>query len=71
MGGDYFEHLLNEENPRAVYGDGEPNENLTPAISREEVVKALRKREKQQDQITPRLRSGRVLERKEFICCGI
>ena len=44
--GDYFEHLLNEENPRAVYGDGEPNENLTPAISREEVVKALRKMKK-------------------------
>ena len=52
--GDYFEHLLNEENPRMVYGDGEPNEGLTSGIMREEVVKAVRKLEmvKQQDEIT-------------------
>ena len=33
--------LLNEENPRTVFGDGFPNEGLTPAIKREEVEVAL------------------------------
>ena len=28
----YFGKLLNEENPRTVFGDGVPNEGLTPAI---------------------------------------
>lgn len=52
--GDYFEHLLNEENPRIVFGDGVPNQILAPEISREEVVKALKKMktEKRQDLIT-------------------
>ena len=27
----YFGKLLNEENPRTVFGDGMPNEGLTPA----------------------------------------
>ena len=34
--------LLNEENPRTVFGDGVPNEGLTPAINREEVEVALK-----------------------------
>ena len=52
--GGYCEHLLNEENPRMVYRDGEPNEGLTLGIMREEVVKAVRKMKmvKQQDEIT-------------------
>ena len=33
---------LNEENPRAVFGDGVPNEGLTQAINREEVEVALK-----------------------------
>ena len=33
----YFGKLLNEENPRTVFGDGVPNEDLTPAINRKEV----------------------------------
>ena len=71
--GDYFEHLLNEENPRAVYRDGEPNENLTPAISREEVVKALRKMKKGKatgpDNIPAEV--WKSLGEEGIICCGI
>ena len=37
----YFGKLLNEENPRTVFGDGVPNEGLTPAINRKEVEVAL------------------------------
>ena len=40
--GDYIEHLLNEENSRMVYGDGEP----TSGVMRE-VVKVVRKMVKQ------------------------
>ena len=39
----YFKKLLNEENPRTVFGDGVPNQALTPGISRLEVEKALKK----------------------------
>ncbi len=42
----YFEHLLNEENPRVVFGDGVPNQAVTSSISREEVKKALKKMKK-------------------------
>ena len=38
----YYGKLLNEENPRTVFGDGVPNEGLTPAINREEVEVALK-----------------------------
>ena len=37
----YFGKLPNEENPRTVFGDGVPNEGLTPAINRKEVEVAL------------------------------
>ena len=37
-----FGKLLNEENPRTVFGDGVPNEGLTPAINRKEVEVALK-----------------------------
>ena len=30
----YFDKLLNEENPRSIFGDGVPNEGLTQGISR-------------------------------------
>ncbi|KAK7067289.1 hypothetical protein SK128_001773, partial [Halocaridina rubra] len=30
----YFEELLNEENPRAVFEDGLPNEALTTTVAR-------------------------------------
>ena len=33
----YFGKLLNEENPRTVFGDGVPNEGLTPLINMKEV----------------------------------
>ena len=33
----YFDKLLNEENPRSIFGDGVPNEGLTQGISRNEV----------------------------------
>ena len=29
----YYDKLLNEENPRAVFGDGVPNEGFTPHIT--------------------------------------
>ena len=38
----YFGKLLNEENPSIVFGDGVPNESLTPAINRKEVEVALK-----------------------------
>ena len=38
----YYGNLLNEENPRTVFGDGVPNEGLTPAINRKEVEVALK-----------------------------
>ena len=38
----YYGNLLNEENPRTVFGDGVPNEGLTPAINRKEVDVALK-----------------------------
>ena len=38
----YFGKLLNEENPRTVFGDGVPNEGLTQAINRKEVEVALK-----------------------------
>ena len=36
-----IDKLVNEENPRTVFGDGVPNEGLTPAINRKEVEVAL------------------------------
>ena len=38
----YYGNLLNEENPRTVFGDGQPNEGLTPSINREEVEVAYK-----------------------------
>ena len=38
---EYFENLLNEENPRSVRGDGVPVERQVPRISRREVRRAL------------------------------
>ena len=38
----YYGKLLNEENPRTVFGDGVPKEGLTPASNREEVEVALK-----------------------------
>ena len=38
----YYGKLLNEENPMTVFGDGVPNEGLTPAINRKEVEVALK-----------------------------
>ena len=37
----YFDKLLNEENPRSIFGDGVPNEGLTQGISRNEVKVAI------------------------------
>ena len=33
----YYGKMLNEENSRTIFGDGVPNEGLTPAINRKEV----------------------------------
>ena len=41
-GKDTMVKLLNEENPRTVFGDGVSNEGLAPAINREEVEVALK-----------------------------
>ena len=38
----YCGKLLNEANPRTVFGDGVPNEGITPAINRKEVEVALK-----------------------------
>ena len=38
----YYGKLLNEENPGTVFGDGVPNEGLTPAINKKEVEVALK-----------------------------
>ncbi|XP_067137277.1 uncharacterized protein [Centruroides vittatus] len=40
---EYFRNLLNEENPRTVYENGEANEGVVQDISREEVESVLRK----------------------------
>ena len=37
----YFDKLLNEDNPRSIFDDGEPNEGLTQGISRDEVKVAI------------------------------
>ena len=37
----YFDKLLNEENPRSIFGDGVPNEGLTQGISRNDVKVAI------------------------------
>ena len=38
----YYGKLLNEENPGTVFGDGVPNEGLTPAVNRKEVDVAFK-----------------------------
>ena len=38
----YYGKLLNEENPKTVFGDGVANEGLSPAINRKEVELALK-----------------------------
>ena len=43
---EYFKKLLNEENPRRIIGDGNPNERIVRDISREEFKKALDKMKK-------------------------
>ena len=43
---EYFENLLNEENPRSVRGDGVPVERQVPSISRREVIRTLAKMKK-------------------------
>lgn len=40
---EYFANLLNEENPRGIFGDRISNEGLTTEVSREEVKNALTK----------------------------
>ena len=42
----YYEKLLNEENPRIPSGDGLPSKGPTTDISRAEVVQAMRKMKK-------------------------
>ena len=37
----YFDKLLNEENPRSIFDDGVPNEELTQRINRNEVKAAI------------------------------
>ena len=37
----YFDKLLNEENPRSIFDDGVPNEELTQGISRDDVKVAI------------------------------
>ncbi|XP_066980777.1 uncharacterized protein [Macrobrachium rosenbergii] len=43
---EYYEHLLNEENPTEFFEDGFQNLGMTRAISRKEVKKALKKMKK-------------------------
>ena len=38
----YYSKLLSEENPGMFFGDGMPNEGLTPAINRKEVEVELK-----------------------------
>ena len=69
----YFGKLLNEENPRTVFGDGVPNEGLTPAINREEVEVAL-KGMKHGNAMGPdgiRMEVWNSLGKKGLICCWI
>ena len=46
----HYDKMLNEENPRAVFGDGVPNEGLTPDIKIEEV-----------DVILKRMKNGKAM----------
>ncbi|XP_064099435.1 uncharacterized protein LOC135210473 [Macrobrachium nipponense] len=43
---EYFEELLNEENPRTIIRDGNPHERIVQDVSREEAKKALDKMKK-------------------------
>ena len=43
---EFFEKLLNEENPRIIIGDGNPHERIVQDISREDVKRALDKMKK-------------------------
>ena len=43
---EYFEKLLNEENPRIIIGDGNPHQRIVQDINREEVKRALDKMKK-------------------------
>ena len=39
----YFEKLLNEENPRSLFGDGQQNHGVVREVTRSEVERALKK----------------------------
>ena len=69
----YFDKLLNEENPRTVFGDGVPNEGLTPAINRKEVEVALKgmKLGKAMGPDGIPVEVGKSLGKKGLICCWI
>ena len=38
----YYGKLLNEDNPRRVFGDGMPNKGLTQTLNREEIEVGLK-----------------------------
>ena len=69
----YFGKLVNEDNPSTVFGDGVPNEGLTPAINRKEVDVALKgmKHGKAMGPDGIPVRSGRAWGKKGLICCWI
>ena len=69
----YYGNLLNEENPRTVFGDGVPNEGLTPAINRKEVEVALKgmKLGKAMGPDGIPVEVWKSLGKKGLICCWI
>ena len=69
----YFGKLLNEENPRTVFGDGVRNEGLTPAINRKEVEVALKgmKRGKAMGPDGIPVEVWKSSGKKGLICCWI
>ena len=70
---EYYGKLLNEENPRTVFGDGVPHEGLTPAIKRKEVEVALNgmKHVKAMGPDGIPVEVWKSLGKKGLICCWI
>ena len=69
---EYYEKLLNEENLRAVYGDGLQNQGVTIDISKEEIKLALKKMKnaKSWDQMKYQWKHGGVWDKTGLSCFG-
>ena len=73
----YFDNLLNEENPRYIFGDGVPNEGLTQGISRNDrgqssdITNEEWKGNGNRWDSSRGVELGSVWKKKGSTCCGI